>query len=57
VAEAAVHSYSVAYRWGAGIFAFGAVLTALLFRRREPAAPENTTDRPPATEAEASALL
>jgi EmrB/QacA subfamily drug resistance transporter len=33
-AEAAVHSYSVAYRWGAGIFAFGAVLAALLFRRR-----------------------
>jgi MFS family permease len=33
-AEAAVHSYSVAYRWGAGIFAFGAVLAALLFKRR-----------------------
>jgi EmrB/QacA subfamily drug resistance transporter len=39
-AEAAVHSYSVAYRWGAGIFAFGAVLSALLFRRRvQPAEP------------------
>jgi EmrB/QacA subfamily drug resistance transporter len=35
-AEAAVHSYSVAYRWGAGIFLFGAVLAALLFRRRVP---------------------
>ncbi len=34
VAEAAIHSYSVAYWWGAGFFAFGAVLSALLFRRR-----------------------
>jgi EmrB/QacA subfamily drug resistance transporter len=34
IAEAAVHSYSVAYGWGAGFFAFGAVLAALLFRRR-----------------------
>jgi EmrB/QacA subfamily drug resistance transporter len=34
VAEAAVHSYSVAYFWGAGFFAFGAILSALLFRRR-----------------------
>ncbi|MET0692300.1 MAG: MFS transporter, partial [Propionibacteriaceae bacterium] len=33
-AEAAVHSYSVAYWWGAGVFGFGAVLAALLFRRR-----------------------
>ncbi|MFF2372393.1 DHA2 family efflux MFS transporter permease subunit [Agromyces sp. NPDC058110] len=33
-AEAAVHSYAVAYWWGAGFFAFGAVLAALLFRRR-----------------------
>jgi predicted MFS family arabinose efflux permease len=33
-AEAAVHSYTVAYWWGASIFAFGAVLSALLFRRR-----------------------
>jgi EmrB/QacA subfamily drug resistance transporter len=33
-AQAAVHSYSVAYRWDAGIFALGAVLAALLFRRR-----------------------
>jgi MFS family permease len=33
-ADAAVHSYAVAYWWGAGAFAIGAVLTALLFRRR-----------------------
>ena len=33
-AAAAVHSYSVAYWWDAGIFVFGAVLAALLFRRR-----------------------
>ncbi|WP_213814251.1 MFS transporter [Glaciihabitans sp. dw_435] len=33
-AEAAVHSYAVAYGWGAAFFAFGAVLAALLFRRR-----------------------
>ncbi|MDQ1555643.1 MAG: hypothetical protein QOI02_645, partial [Actinomycetota bacterium] len=32
--EAAVHSYATAYWWGAGFFAFGAVLAALLFRRR-----------------------
>jgi len=40
-AEAAVHSYSVAYWWGAGFFAFGAVLSALLFRGR----PAPTTER------------
>ena len=45
-AEAAVYSYSVAYRWGAGIFAFGAVLTALLFRRGVPGAPSNTPSGP-----------
>jgi EmrB/QacA subfamily drug resistance transporter len=33
-AQAAVHSYAVAYSWGAGFFAFGAILAALLFRRR-----------------------
>ncbi|CAN5316045.1 MFS transporter [soil metagenome] len=33
-AEAAVHSYSVAYWCCAGLFAGGAILTALLFRRR-----------------------
>lgn len=44
-AEAAVQSYAVAYGWGAGFFAVGAVLTVLLFRRRPvavatPASPE-----------------
>lgn len=33
-AQAAVHSYAVAYWWGAGFFAFGAVMSALVFRRR-----------------------
>ncbi|MDY7542834.1 MULTISPECIES: MFS transporter [unclassified Cryobacterium] len=32
-ADAAIHSYAVAYWWGAGFFAVGAVLAALLFRR------------------------
>ncbi|NEN05939.1 MFS transporter [Diaminobutyricibacter tongyongensis] len=34
VTDAAVHSYSVAYLWGALFFAVGAVISALLFRRR-----------------------
>jgi len=33
-AEAAIRSYATAYWWGAGFFAAGAVLAALLFRRR-----------------------
>ncbi|MFF1573643.1 MFS transporter [Leifsonia sp. NPDC058292] len=33
-AQAAVHGYATAYWWGAGFFAFGAVLSALLYRRR-----------------------
>jgi EmrB/QacA subfamily drug resistance transporter len=33
-AEAAVHSYSIVYWVGAGVFAFGAVLSVSLFRRR-----------------------
>jgi EmrB/QacA subfamily drug resistance transporter len=33
-AEAAVHSYSIAYTWGGTSFLIGAVLAALLFRRR-----------------------
>lgn len=36
-AEAAVHSYATAYWWGAAFFAFGAVLTAFLYRRRSAA--------------------
>jgi EmrB/QacA subfamily drug resistance transporter len=34
LADAAVHSYSTAYFWGAGFFLVGAILSALLFRRR-----------------------
>lgn len=33
-AQAAVHSYAVAYWWGASFFAAGALMSALLFRRR-----------------------
>ncbi len=32
--QAALTSYATAYWWGAGFFAFGAILSALLFRRR-----------------------
>jgi len=32
--QAALHSYATAYLWGAGFFAVGAVVSALLFRRR-----------------------
>jgi MFS family permease len=34
LADAAIQSYAVAYWWGAAFFAFGAVLAAVLFRRR-----------------------
>jgi hypothetical protein len=33
-ANAAIASYATAYWWGAGFFALGAVVSALLFRRR-----------------------
>ncbi|HWU45338.1 MAG TPA: MFS transporter [Humibacter sp.] len=48
-AEAAVHSYVTAYSWGAGLFIFGAILSALLFRRRGAAVPRTdltSTDQP-----------
>ncbi|HEX4444903.1 MAG TPA: MFS transporter [Galbitalea sp.] len=32
--NAAVHSYAIAYTWGAGSFALGAVIAVFLFRRR-----------------------
>ncbi len=32
--QAAITSYSTAYSWSAGFFAFGAVMSALVFRRR-----------------------
>lgn len=45
LAQAAVHSYSVAYWWAAGFFAFGAVMSVLLFRRRGiPAVPTIADD-------------
>jgi EmrB/QacA subfamily drug resistance transporter len=56
VAEAAVHSYAVAYWWGAGIFAFGAVLTALLFKRRGQAQPLPAPPAPVVTENESVAI-
>jgi uncharacterized RDD family membrane protein YckC len=33
-ADATLHSYSTAYWWAAGFFAFGTLITALLFRRK-----------------------
>ena len=39
-AEAAVAGYATAYWWGAGFFAVGAVIAALLFRRRVPQGPD-----------------
>nr|WP_235483475.1 MFS transporter [Leifsonia sp. Leaf325] len=50
-AEAAVHSYAVAYWWGAGFFAFGAILAALLFKRRAHSA-LSSNHTPVATDAE-----
>ena len=41
-----MHSYAVAYWWGAGLFAFGAVLTALLFKRRGQAEPAAAPEAP-----------
>jgi EmrB/QacA subfamily drug resistance transporter len=51
-AQAAVHSYSVAYRWDAGIFAFGAVLAALVFQRRAQSRQPGDTVAAPAAESE-----
>ncbi len=50
-AEAAVHSYATAYWWGAGFFAFGAVLSALLFRRRGQGVSLHNPDGVPAAQA------
>jgi EmrB/QacA subfamily drug resistance transporter len=55
-AEAAVHSYSVAYRWDAAIFAFGAVLAALLFKRRARSRPAGDPGTEPITENEPVAV-
>jgi EmrB/QacA subfamily drug resistance transporter len=55
-AQAAVHSYSVAYRWDAGIFAGGAILAALLFRRRAQSRPLGDPAAAPASGHEAVAV-
>jgi hypothetical protein len=38
-ANAALHSYATAYSWSAGFFAFGALVTVLLFRRHRASLP------------------
>jgi len=38
-ANAALHSYDTAYWWSAGFFAFGALLTVLLLRRKDASQP------------------
>jgi EmrB/QacA subfamily drug resistance transporter len=55
-AEAAVHSYSVAYRWGAGVFVVGAIIAALLFRRRAEPEPDVTPGDPATVENEPVAV-
>ncbi len=56
-AAAAVHSYSVAYSWGAGFFVFGAVFAALMFRPRvREAAPEEAPAPVAASEQQVSAI-
>lgn len=49
VAQAAVHSYATAYRWAAGFFATGLVITVLLYRRGRPSdlVPGRTVGGPP----------
>ncbi|MEN2736527.1 MFS transporter [Microbacterium sp. X-17] len=54
IQEAAVHSYSTAYWWSAGFFAFGAVLSALLYRRRRPVVAATAANAP--TDAEPVAI-
>jgi len=64
IADAAVHSYATAYWWGAGFFAFGAVLAALLFRRRgqglslshDPSAPASSASAADPQDAPAPAM-
>ena len=48
--QAAITSYSTAYWWGAGFFALGAVVSALLFRRRGdgPSLARADVEQPPA---------
>ncbi|MFJ2367982.1 MFS transporter [Microbacterium sp. NPDC087665] len=52
--QAAIASYATAYWWGAGFFAFGAVMSALLFRRRGQGLSLSDAQRAPMAEAEPS---
>ncbi|KQR12137.1 MFS transporter [Cellulomonas sp. Leaf334] len=56
IAAGALHSFSVAYTWSAGIFLFGAVLTASLFRTR-PDREARAVDVAPVTPDEAAVLV
>ncbi|SHL95346.1 MFS transporter [Actinacidiphila paucisporea] len=47
VAQAQLHSYAVAYWWSAGFFAFGFVVTFLLFRPGPPRIAESAPDESP----------
>ena len=51
IAQAGVHSYATAYRWAAGFFAAGLLVTALLYQRGRPRDLEagRTTGGPPGT--------
>ena len=56
--DAAVASYATAYWWGAGFFAFGAILSALLFRRKAAAtaAGDSAASSVPASSVPASSV-
>jgi EmrB/QacA subfamily drug resistance transporter len=47
-ANAALHSYATAYWWSAGFFAFGAIVTVLLFRRKAASVATAPVQTPPA---------
>ena len=47
-ANAALHSYTTAFWWSAGFFTFGALVAALLFRRKGPSQPVPATTAEPA---------
>ncbi|MFG1809068.1 MFS transporter [Streptomyces sp. NPDC049040] len=51
VSQAQLHSYSVAYWWSAGFFAFGFVVTFLLFRPGPPRIAKPAADESPPTAA------
>jgi len=56
LANAALHSFSVAYTWAAGIFLVGALLTATLFRTRGDRAARLAAATPVASADEAPVL-